>query len=87
MSRQKAGKKQSNRKKEKSVPVTKLELVPLQAQPQAGKSKHDPRYRDPENPFHTWSGYGPRPKWLKHYLDKGHTLDEFRIRNEDTGDG
>jgi DNA-binding protein H-NS len=36
------------------------------------------RYRDPDNPSHTYSGKGKYPTWLAEKLDAGHTIDEFR---------
>lgn len=69
------------------IPVTKIEFVPLLAQTQAGKSNADAKYRDPDNPFHTWTGVGKRPNWLRAYLDQGRQLDEFLIENDDADDG
>lgn len=69
------------------IPVTRIEFVPLNAQTQAGKSNADAKYRDPDNPFHTWTGVGKRPKWLRAYLDQGRRLDEFLIEKEDADDG
>lgn len=68
-------------KKEKQVPVTRIEFVPVNIATQGGQSKHPPKFRDPENPFHTWSGYGPRPKWLRKYIEEeGRSLEDFLIR-------
>ena len=69
------------------IPVTRIEFVPLNAQTQAGKSNADAKYRDPDNPFHTWTGVGKRSKWLRAYLDQGRRLDEFLIEKEDADDG
>ncbi|KAK42937.1 DNA-binding protein [Caballeronia jiangsuensis] len=41
--------------------------------------KGEPRYRDPANPFNTWSGRGKRPDWLKAYLEQGAQLSDFEI--------
>lgn len=73
--------------KDRPVPKTKLEFVPLNAQAQATKSKHEPKYRDPNNPFHTWSGYGKRPKWLQLYIAEGFDLEAFRIPDKGPDDG
>ena len=35
------------------------------------------KYRDPQNPAHTWSGKGRKPAWLKEYLDQGHDLAQY----------
>ncbi|HGW5540821.1 TPA: H-NS family nucleoid-associated regulatory protein [Pseudomonas aeruginosa] len=60
----------------KSVPEKlELEFVSLGERPPRGKA----RYRDPENPFHTWSGRGKRPDWLREYLNAGRQLAEFEI--------
>lgn len=69
------------------IPVTKIEFVPLDAQTQAGKSNIEAKYRDPDNPFHTWTGIGKRPKWLRAYLDQGRHLDEFLVEKDDTENG
>jgi DNA-binding protein H-NS len=38
------------------------------------------RYRDPSNPeFNTYGGKGPKPQWLKDYLDEGRPLEEFLV--------
>lgn len=41
--------------------------------------KGEPRYRDPANPFNTWSGRGKRPDWLRAYLEQGAQLSDFEI--------
>ena len=41
--------------------------------------KGEPRYRDPANPFNTWSGRGKRPDWLRTYLEQGAQLSDFEI--------
>lgn len=38
-----------------------------------------PRYADPDDRDHTWSGRGRVPGWLQAHLDTGKTLDEFLI--------
>jgi DNA-binding protein H-NS len=40
-----------------------------------------PKYRNPNEPSETWSGRGKQPRWLTAALKKGHTIDEFVIRN------
>lgn len=34
---------------------------------------------NPENPNETWAGRGKRPNWLRAKLERGHSLDEFRV--------
>lgn len=41
-----------------------------------------PKYSDPENRWNTWSGRGVCPKWLKNYLDKGYTLEDFKNKKD-----
>jgi DNA-binding protein H-NS len=41
----------------------------------ASKKKSKVSYRDQAG--HTWSGMGPRPRWLKEALDAGKTLEEM----------
>lgn len=38
-----------------------------------------PKYRNPDDPQQTWSGIGPKPKWLKDSLAQGRTLEELEI--------
>ena len=35
------------------------------------------KFRDQHG--NTWSGAGPRPKWLKEAVDAGKSIDEFRV--------
>nr|WP_081492509.1 MULTISPECIES: H-NS histone family protein [Bradyrhizobium] len=42
-----------------------------------------PKYFNPLQPTETWSGRGKQPRWLVAALQSGHTLDEFRIREND----
>ena len=34
------------------------------------RRKRPPRYRDPQDPGHTWSGIGHTPKWVQAILDE-----------------
>lgn len=80
--------KNDTQKKERKVPVTRIEFVPVNNDPFGRtRAKHAPKFRDPANPFQTWSGYGPRPQWIRSYLAEGRVLDDFRITQEDTDDG
>jgi DNA-binding protein H-NS len=46
-----------------------------------------PKYFNPSAPSETWSGRGKRPRWLAVALEKGHVLDEFKIKTvEDDND-
>lgn len=55
---------------------TVIEFVPFPSQTAPGG---EPRYRDPANPFNTWSGWGQRPAWIVAYLEQGRQLEEFHI--------
>ena len=35
-----------------------------------GRRKRPPRYRDPQNPDHSWSGVGRTPKWVQAIVDE-----------------
>lgn len=65
------------------MPKVKIDLIHVDADPKGAKSQRLPKFRDPANPFQTWSGYGPRPRWLKRYLDEGADIEFFRIRDAD----
>jgi DNA-binding protein H-NS len=43
-----------------------------------------PRYRDPENPFNTWSGKGRPPQWFRDRVDSGIAPEDMEI--DDDGD-
>ena len=58
-------------------------LVPFQSEK---RPKGTPVYRDPENPFNTWSGYGKRPVWLQERLSDGYLLDEMKLPHKDEGE-
>jgi DNA-binding protein H-NS len=38
-----------------------------------------PKYRNPNEPFETWSGRGKQPRWLSAALKQGHKLKDFEI--------
>ncbi len=37
------------------------------------------KYRHPDDPQKTWKGFGKRPLWLVEELNRGRTLEEFKI--------
>lgn len=37
------------------------------------------RYRDPSNDESTWTGRGPKPKWLKDAIAAGASLEQFAV--------
>jgi DNA-binding protein H-NS len=43
-----------------------------------------PKYRNPKEPFETWSGRGKQPRWLAAALNTGRTIEEFMIRNAES---
>jgi DNA-binding protein H-NS len=45
-----------------------------------------PKYYNPSQPTETWSGRGKQPRWLVAALQSGHTLDEFRIPEDESAD-
>ena len=51
-----------------------------QPQPRRRYPKVLPKYCNPLQPTETWSGRGKQPRWLVAALQSGHTLDEFKIR-------
>jgi DNA-binding protein H-NS len=46
-----------------------------------------PKYRNSEDPFETWSGRGRQPLWLTAALRKGRKIEDFLIRNPESGKG
>ena len=51
-----------------------------QPQPRRKYPKVLPKYCNPLQPTETWSGRGKQPRWLVAALRSGHTLEEFKIR-------
>jgi DNA-binding protein H-NS len=39
-----------------------------------------PKYKNPKEPFETWSGRGKKPRWLSALLKSGKKLDDFLIQ-------
>ncbi|ECT3230440.1 H-NS histone family protein [Salmonella enterica subsp. enterica serovar Heidelberg] len=42
----------------------------------AGKER---QYRNPANQWETWNGRGRKPRWVKEWLEKGHSLEELEV--------
>ncbi|MGP0042762.1 MAG: H-NS family nucleoid-associated regulatory protein [Rhodomicrobium sp.] len=42
------------------------------------RGKQPPRYRGPNG--EEWSGRGPSPRWMKPFLAKGKTKEDFLIK-------
>lgn len=74
-----ADEKNNQQQRHETVPSNRIEFVHLAERPPVGK----PRYRDPANPFQTWTGRGKRPNWLRRYLEGGRSLEEFKINEEE----
>jgi len=45
-----------------------------------------PRYRDPKNPFNTWSGKGRPPQWWHDRLDSGYAPEDMEIDDDEHGE-
>ena len=43
-------------------------------------TKVAPKYRNPKDRAHTWSGRGRTPLWLQAMIKQGHKVEEFAIR-------
>lgn len=71
----KAAKEQPKEQKRAVQTLREIQFVPNAEKPPKG----EPRYRDPANPFNTWSGRGKRPDWLRVYLEQGAQLSDFEI--------
>jgi len=41
-----------------------------------------PRYQNPDNPAETWSGRGPRPRWVEAALASGRSLESLEISDD-----
>jgi len=45
----------------------------------SGGGKPEPKYRNPNDQFQTWSGVGRKPKWVEAWLAAGKPLEELAI--------
>ena len=45
----------------------------------AASGKHEPKYRNPNDQFQSWSGVGRKPKWVEQWLAEGKALEELEI--------
>jgi DNA-binding protein H-NS len=68
--------KKQTQKKPSVFGSDEIEFMPIGAEK---APKGLARYRDPTNPFNTWSGRGKRPDWLRKYLEQGRLLADFEI--------
>lgn len=55
-----------------------IDLTNISSVPVPGR-RHDPKYRNPNDPFATWSGVGRKPKWVEDWLTAGNRLEELEI--------
>ncbi|SIO46278.1 DNA-binding protein H-NS [Bradyrhizobium erythrophlei] len=39
-----------------------------------------PKFRNPDDESETWSGRGKQPRWLKHQLGSGRSIEDFKIQ-------
>lgn len=45
------------------------------------RSRLTPQYQHPSDPLLTWSGRGPRPKWLREAMESGQSIESFKIND------
>lgn len=63
--------------------VTVAELCNIKPEPtdrRPKKKRETVKYRDPDNPDHTWSGRGKHPKWLQEKLEQGAAKEQFQVQ-------
>lgn len=63
--------------KDETLERERFEFIPLSPEKEPKGPAH---YRDPANPFNTWTGLGKRPIWLSEYIAAGRKLSEFEIK-------
>jgi DNA-binding protein H-NS len=61
-----------------SVELTEIESDKATENLRKGR-KVSVKYRDPHNQSNEWTGRGMQPKWLRKFIEQGHTLEEFAI--------
>lgn len=61
-----------------SAPVKK-EKASKKAKATSGKKRSAIRYQDESG--NTWSGFGPRPRWLRDALEAGQTLEQLAAKS------
>lgn len=49
----------------------------------SSNSRPAPAFRNPDNPFETWTGRGRKPGWVRAHLSAGKTLADLAIRPDD----
>ena len=47
--------------------------------PRKTKDQLEVTHRSKDDPNLTWSGRGNRPKWLREELEKGNSIDDFKV--------
>jgi DNA-binding protein H-NS len=53
-------------------------------QDQGSRRKAKQKYRNPGNPAETWGGRGRPPKWVQEALERGESLNDLAIPDEQT---
>lgn len=63
----------------KTIGVT-VEIVDRKKKQSSRKGIKVPaKYHNPKNPSQQWTGRGMKPKWLQALLDKGNSIDKYKI--------
>lgn len=58
-------------------------VAPVKASGASSKAKAEAKYQNPNNPAETWhGGKGPRPKWVKEYLNNSGLLEDILIKKQ-----
>lgn len=52
---------------------------PARRSPVKSRARAAPKYRDPANKRHTWSGRGRMPRWLADKVKRGQSVTDFLI--------
>ncbi|MBZ4039103.1 H-NS histone family protein [Lysobacter sp. 13A] len=57
----------------------KAPSTPTRRSKPQSRARAAPKYRDPGNRRHTWSGRGRMPRWLADKVKRGHSVTDFLI--------
>jgi DNA-binding protein H-NS len=61
-----------------SVGMSIEELIKPEVERGRAKPEGAPKYVNPDDPSQTWTGRGPRPRWVREALQAGKSLEELR---------
>lgn len=71
--------REAREKIEAQVKEMGFTLNELVGAPKKGGSVNPPKYRHPQKPDLTWTGRGRKPAWIVEALERGESLEDYKI--------